>query len=119
MRQLLITIAAILIIGCGPSESDLALEKRVVGKYILTGQTYIFDKDGTVKIYEDDGTFVRKDLWYVKNGKIYKDFKGARKGRLTTWRMLDNGNLQRHLPKSGVSSDGVWLTAKRIEAEDN
>ena len=65
MRQLLITIAAILIIGCGPSESDLALEKRVVGKYILTGQTYIFDKDGTVKIYEDDGTFFRKDLWYV------------------------------------------------------
>ena len=39
--------------------------------------------------------------------------------RLSTWRMLDNDNLQRHLPKSGVSSDGVWLTAKRIEAEDN
>ena len=49
----------------------------MVGKYILTGQTYIFDKDGTAKIYEDDGTFFRKDLWYVKNGKIYKDFKGG------------------------------------------
>ena len=111
MKQLLIIISAILIIGCDPTESDLALKKRVCGEYIHLKIKWVFDEDGTVKTYDEDGNFGIEKTWYVKRGKIYVVNEGwSEKYRLRTWKELDNGNLARYFPPP---SD-VWIPAVKI-----
>ena len=120
MKQLLITIAAIFIltsavlspIGC----NNLKIKKRVFGEYTHLKQKFVFDEDGTVKIYWlDDGTFRWAGTWYVKiNGQICvekpkKDGFQLEKYRLSTWKVLDNGNLARYLPTSRA-----WVPAVKI-----
>jgi|TARA_Y100000994_G_scaffold150517_1_gene123261 hypothetical protein len=108
MKQILsIAIVAIFLIAC----SDPELKKKVVGRYAILGHTYVFEEDGTLKIFVQAGSKLKTtNTWYIKRGKIYSvDESWSEKYRETTWKMTDNGDLIDHR----------GLLAKKIKTAGN
>ena len=113
MKQLLITIAAVLWVGCDDSEqlgnslqtnsveAVAEIEKtqlttdRVVGKFKMAFSTLVFDKNGTCKSMRGDNV-IGTGTWTIKDGKIHAVNDDSTKN-LVIYEMLNSGDLKHPL----------------------